>query len=213
MMDIFLLINVVHAVENTNNSIKLYAAEKVPVLLKYDGIELGTNHMYYAENENKYPAYCINHQTLKDDYIATYYEAQIQGDITDINLWRIVINGYPYKKVNELGCNNEQEAQTATEHAVNCYYLKQDIEKYEGVDEAGNRTLQAMKNIISNAKKSNETDMVNKPVLNTKVYSKDFFEYIIAGKYKKEEKKEEEKIIEEDKNVIKETKTLPKTGR
>ncbi len=33
------------------------------------------------------------------------YSVSVNEAITDVNLWRIIINGYPYKSIQELGCN------------------------------------------------------------------------------------------------------------
>lgn len=81
----------------------------------------------------------------------------VQEVIKDIRLWRILINGYPYKSIQELGVANKEEAFTATKQAVYCYIHGNRLEDYTGIGEAGNRTLRAMHQIVSSAQNSNET--------------------------------------------------------
>lgn len=81
----------------------------------------------------------------------------VQEAIKDVGLWRIIINGYPYKTIEELGVVNKEEAFTATKQAVYCYIHGNRLEDYIGIGEAGNRTLRAMYQIINEAQNSTET--------------------------------------------------------
>lgn len=81
----------------------------------------------------------------------------MQEAIKDVGLWRVIINGYPYKTIEELGVDNKEEAFTATKQAVYSYIHGNKLEDYEGIGEAGNRTLRAMYQIINDAQNSNET--------------------------------------------------------
>lgn len=85
------------------------------------------------------------------------YEVSVQEAIKDVGLWRRIINGYPYKTIQELGVANKEEAFTATKQAIYCYIHENNPNDYEGIGEAGARTLQAMHNIIHNANNSTET--------------------------------------------------------
>lgn len=89
------------------------------------------------------------------------YTVDINGKIQDIGLWRTVINGYPYKSMAELGVADLDEAFTATKQAVYCYLFENEPEDYEAIGEAGERTLNALKNIVSSAQSS--TEMPNDP--------------------------------------------------
>ena len=51
------------------------------------------------------------------------YSVSIQDAISDVKLWRIIINGYPYKTIEELGCNSKEEAFTATKQAIAIYMV------------------------------------------------------------------------------------------
>ena len=84
------------------------------------------------------------------------YSVSVNEAITDVNLWRIIINGYPYKSIQELGCNNKQEAFTATKQAIYCYIHGNNPNDYTAIGEAGVRTLKALKQIVTNANNSTE---------------------------------------------------------
>lgn len=83
----------------------------------------------------------------------------MQEAIKDVGLWRRIINGYPYKSLEELGVANKEEAFTATKQAVYCYIHGNNPADYEGIGEAGARTLNAMYRIIDNANASNESKL------------------------------------------------------
>lgn len=69
----------------------------------------------------------------------------------------MIINGYPYKSIEELGVANKEEAFTATKQAIYCYIHGNKLADYQGIGEAGARTLNAMYRIVENANHSTET--------------------------------------------------------
>lgn len=85
----------------------------------------------------------------------------MQNAISDVKLWRIIVNGYPYKTIEQLGCNNKAEAFTATKQAIYCYIHSNNPNDYQPIGEAGNRTLNALKQILNNAEKCSETQISN----------------------------------------------------
>ena len=94
------------------------------------------------------------------------YSVSVNEAITDVNLWRIIINGYPYKSIQELGCNNKQEAFTATKQAIYCYIHGNNPNDYQAIGEAGQRTLNALNKILQDAKNSKETQISNNIKIN-----------------------------------------------
>lgn len=84
-----------------------------------------------------------------------------ENAITDVKLWKIIINGYPYKTIEQLGCHNREEAFTATKHAVYCYNHGNNPNDYQPVGEAGIRTINALNKILADAEKSTETQVSN----------------------------------------------------
>ena len=43
------------------------------------------------------------------------YEVAFRDTLNDDGLWRIVVNGYPYRTPEQMGLNNADEAYIATE--------------------------------------------------------------------------------------------------
>lgn len=89
------------------------------------------------------------------------YSVSVENAITDVKLWRIITNGYPYKTIEELGCSNKEEAFTATKQAIYCYIHGNNPSDYKPIGEAGNRTLNALNQILRDAENCNETQTSN----------------------------------------------------
>lgn len=141
------------------NSAYVYSIGECGQLLKYKGVTVKTNYVKYDHNGISYPAYCLD--KTKGGAEVQPYSVSVQEAIKDVGLWRRIINGYPYKSIEELGVANKEEAFTATKQAVYCYIHGNRLEDYEGIGEAGNRTLRAMYQIVNAAQNSNETKISN----------------------------------------------------
>lgn len=137
------------------NSANLYSTGTCGELLKYKGGVVKVSYVQYTDNGINYPAYCMNPNKAGAE--TQSYDVSVQETISDVGLWRRVINGYPYKSIEELGVANKEEAFTATKHAIYCYLYGNNPDSYEGIGEAGERTLRAMHTIINNANNSNES--------------------------------------------------------
>ena len=149
-----MLQNTVKAVEN---QITVYTTGNFNRILKYDGVLLKTARaVYKGENGTEYPAYCLDVTlTGVGDKIATY-DTVTEGKITDVGLWRVIVNGYPYQSFETLGVQTEEEAYIATKQAVYCYKFGRMPEKYIGIGEAGERVVNAIKTILANAEKTTQ---------------------------------------------------------
>lgn len=155
------LLNIANCVQASNiNSANLYSAGDCGTLLKYKGIDVVVTYVKYDNEGISYPAYCLD-KTLPGITSEHTYSVDATNAVNDIGLWRRVINGYPYKSVSELGCATEQEAFTATKQAIYCYIHDNNLDDYSSVGEAGQRTLNALNMIVSNALNSNETKIAN----------------------------------------------------
>lgn len=158
VMNFLGLANSVYATDLGKN-IQLQNEGDCGALLKYDGIQLITAYVTYtSSNGNVYPAYCLN-RNLKGVGSVDAYAVATNNYVTDIGLWRRIINGYPYKTIQELGCATREEAFAATKQAIYCYIHGNNPDLYEGIGEAGARTLNALKMIVANAQNSNETKL------------------------------------------------------
>lgn len=155
ILNFALLSTTVQAVES--GQIRIYTKGYFSRIIKNDGIVIKTAHAVHEENGKEYPVYCLNRELHGvGDYMASY-EVLNQGKITDLGLWRVMINGYPYKSPEQLGASNEEEAYIATKQAIYCYIYNTGTEKYTGIGEAGNRVINAMNTILENAKNSTES--------------------------------------------------------
>jgi len=123
------------------------------------------------EKDGKYyPAYCLDVNLPGIE--STNYTVNGGRKVQDVNVWRAIINGFPYKSVQELGAANEQEAFTATKHAVYTLLYNRDTSTYGAVDsDSGRRTYQIYLNIVNNARNSSE-NMIDNPSLNINSESK-----------------------------------------
>lgn len=156
ILNFAILANAVQAVEN-GGQIKIYTKGEFKRIIKYNGIVVKTAHAVYEEKGQEYPVYCLNKDVHGvGEHIATY-DVTMQGKITDLQLWRVIINGYPYKTPEQLGTADEGEAYTATKQAIYCYIYNRGTENYEGIGEAGNRVINAMNTILENAKNTTES--------------------------------------------------------
>ena len=95
---------------------EVYSKGECERLLTYKGIKVITSYVVYNDNGVEYPAYCLD--VTKPGAETGNYILHGGSKVTDVNVWRAVTNGYPYKSVAELGAANEGEAYTATKHAI-----------------------------------------------------------------------------------------------
>lgn len=149
-------VNFINAVNASNiESAYIHATGDCGELLTYKGIIVKANYVEYTKDGVNYPAYCMDKTKVGAD--SNGYTVSVQDSIKDVGLWRMIINGYPYKSIQELGVANKEEAFTATKQAIYCYIHGNNPADYGAIGEAGQRTLNAMKNIITNAQNSAET--------------------------------------------------------
>lgn len=125
-------------------------------LLTYNGTPIRTTYVAYIKDGVEYPAYCLD---CTVDGVGERGEYVVNGadKLRDINVWRAIINGYPYKSLAELGAVNGQEAFTATKQAVYTMIYNRDISSYGPVNsDSGRRTYQIYCNIVNAARNSGE---------------------------------------------------------
>lgn len=128
------------------------------VYLKQGDGDKHTAYVVYRKDGKNYPAYCIDPDL---DGIGMHgvgdYSVNVNSKFTDEKIWRAIINGYPYKSLQELGVACEQEAFTATKFAIYTVMYGYDTTIYRAADsDAGRRTYNAMVQIVNAAKNSTE---------------------------------------------------------
>ncbi len=136
------------------DSAYIYANKKTDGLLMWDGMKIHTHMAVYKKDGKEYPAYCLD-RDLPGVEIGFSQTVDISDVISNVKVWRAIINGYPYKTVSELGCNSVEEAYLATKQAVYCMLTNRDVDEYTAIGESGKRTLKALKQIVNKARSSN----------------------------------------------------------
>lgn len=149
-----ILTNSVFAVETLN----VKAIKECPVLLQYGNIKIGTTLAKVNINDKEYPVYCLD---VSKPGVATgkltEYNVTLKDTIENQEVYRAIINGYPYKTIEELGVKTEEEAFTATKQAVYSMLYNRNVDEYSAINtEAGHRTYNAYRNIVLAARGSNK---------------------------------------------------------
>ena len=144
------------------NKADLYSKGKCKPLLKMksNGGEIIVTKVVYNNGQKENPAYCIN---VELDGVGERgnYSVTIDSAVSNPLVWRAITNGYPYKSLETLGVQDEDEAYTATKQAVYCVLYNYDVSRYEPIGEAGERTLNAIKQIVKTARESSATKPSN----------------------------------------------------
>lgn len=137
------------------NTITVYGKPRYNNLLIREGIDLTCIPLAYTKDGVEHPVYCLNLE-LEGATENFSYNVNIDNEITNMEIWRTIINGYPYKTPKELGCETKEEAYLATRQAVYCAVYGRDPNSYFSGG-AGDRTLNALKHIVNVARTSKET--------------------------------------------------------
>ena len=90
------------------DSAHIYEVGDCGQLLRYKGSRVITKYVEYTYNGEHYPAYCLD--KTKQGAEGDGYTVSVTDAINDVGLWRVIINGYPYKTIEELGVANKEEA-------------------------------------------------------------------------------------------------------
>lgn len=168
---IILMVIIISMLTITSNAEMISSADLYPKkystgLLKWGDINLECYIVVYKKDGVEYPAYCLQRE-LTGVNSDLKYSVTIDKLITDVMVWRTIINGYPYKTIAELGCKTEEEAFMATKQAVYCIIYNRDLNEYTARNEAGERCLNAMKKIVNAAKKSTATKISSNITINS----------------------------------------------
>lgn len=124
---------------------------------------------YRDSNGILHYAYCLNvdkHGVGEEDA----YTVNVTELLSDVQVWRAVINGFPYKTPAQLGVANEQDAFVATKQAIYSVLYNRDVDSfYRGGDERGIQIFNAIKNIVNQARSGTETPVTNNIVNANKI--------------------------------------------
>ena len=108
-----------------------------------------TTFVTYQKDGVEYPAYCLNKEYPG---VGEYdgYTVDIDSVLDNVQIWRTIINGYPYKTPAELGVENKYDAFVATKQAVySILYGYDPVTRYRGGDERGTKIANAVVNLVN----------------------------------------------------------------
>ena len=108
-----------------------------------------THYVTYSYNGQEYPAYCLNKE-LPGVGDKPGYTVNVSSAVNDQRVYRVIINGFPYKSASELGVNNDGDAFQATKQAVYCVLYGTDPNtNFKGANASGNKIVNAIKNLVN----------------------------------------------------------------
>ncbi|MCI8636607.1 MAG: Cys-Gln thioester bond-forming surface protein, partial [Clostridia bacterium] len=122
-------------------------------------MEVLTHYVVYNENGKQYPAYCLNvnlHGVDDNDS----YGVEV-GDMSQIAnnqaVWRVLLNGFPYKSATEMGLDNDYQAFAVTKQAVYSVLDGRDTNRYFGTTDAGNRMANKIRELANIGRNGTQT--------------------------------------------------------
>ena len=92
------------------NTTKVKYEKTCETYLEYQGVSKTARYAYYEENGKKEPAYCLNPECKGVNENMKEYSLNIDGKITNEKIWKVIVNGYPYKTLEELGVKYKEES-------------------------------------------------------------------------------------------------------
>lgn len=134
------------------NEVNLYSKGEM-VSFAYREMGVAIQFVVYEKDGIEYPAYCLEPNLIgvtEQQGIKAIVNKTLDND----KIWRIILNGYPFKTPSELNCYNEHEAFAATSIAVYDGIYDYDWSKFEAYNEQGKRVLTTAQRILEIAQKS-----------------------------------------------------------
>ena len=119
--------------------------------IKYQERPQRIHEYYYINSSSKQlPAYCMNLGLNGAETVEGGYDVDASKYLDDTIVNNIILNGYPYKTVEELGLANESEARYATQFALWIKLNNLDINQITPMESEYIRVVNAIKNIYYN---------------------------------------------------------------
>ena len=113
----------------------------------------------YSMNGKIYPAYCLDSTKLGVNEAGSY-TVNIDKVIDREDVWRVIINGFPYKSPSELGVRNDLDAFVSTKMAVYCLIYNWNPDTYfrhNGPDTRGNLIANCISNLVNIGRNGSQT--------------------------------------------------------
>ena len=111
---------------------------------------------YYYNGELHY-AYCMQSDRSGVGENGNY-TVNIEDLLDNVQVWRTITAGFPYRTAAQLGCNTDQDAFVATKQAVYCIIYGFDPEtRYNGGDDRGIAIKNAIINLVNEGRYGTRT--------------------------------------------------------
>ncbi|MCL2775403.1 MAG: SpaA isopeptide-forming pilin-related protein, partial [Oscillospiraceae bacterium] len=124
------------------------AGNHIPIA--HNGLPIPTTDAYYVGDDgNEYPAYCVDPDLPGVAEKGGTYDVTMSNTTIDSKILGMVLAGYPYKSLSELGVSNDWEANLATKIAIKAYLKGWAMNDLTFTDDSGARALAAAKVIYA----------------------------------------------------------------
>lgn len=124
---------------------------------KTEWVNLYSDYVVYEENGKEYPAYCLNREKHGVGSVDPY-TVDISSVIDDVRVWRVIINGFPYKTPAQMGVADKYDAFMVTKQAVYCIlYNFNENTRYKALDSRGTAMISAIKNLVNIGRNGTQT--------------------------------------------------------
>lgn len=111
----------------------------------------------YNYNGKTHYAYCLNRDAHGVGSVESY-NVDIDSLLDNVQIWRTITAGFPYRTASQIGCSTNEDAFVATKQAVYCILYNFNPEtRYRGADERGNQIKQAIINLVNEGKNGTRT--------------------------------------------------------
>lgn len=116
--------------------------------------QVESNYIYYKGPKGEFPAYNVSPGKKGVNEIGNYQvninKLLLDAEREAINftcLWRTIVNGYPYKRLDEMGVDTEMEAYFVTEQAIYCVMNSRNTKSYRAVTAQGEKIIKAIERL------------------------------------------------------------------
>ena len=118
-----------------------------------------TTYVGYSMNGKIYPAYCLDSTKPGVNEVGDY-TVNIDRVIDREDVWRVIINGFPYKSASELGLETDLDAFVSTKLAVYCILYDWNPDtfyRHDGPDSRGIAIANCISSLVNIGKNGSQT--------------------------------------------------------
>ncbi len=145
------------------SSADVYEVQPSELHLQYWNADKGTwyyvitNYVGYNYNGKMYPAYCLDKDSAGVAEMGGY-TVSVSDVLDNVQVWRTIISGFPYRNASDLGVENDLDAYVATKQAVYSILYGRDVRSfYKGGDARGDAIVNAMEMMVNEGRNGTRT--------------------------------------------------------